>query len=160
VCHHEGGLALDVALGQAARTWLRPHTSATAWSWLTGMARAFSFPGLCSQLGAHGGGPEAGARSAMPPPMANLFVTNIFVTMTACRSSPLAVAANVLEAVTEPGRDHRDPVALMREEGLERVTMRRLAAALDTGPSSLYVYVRNLPSSTPPCSTSYSGLSG
>ena len=34
-------------------------------------------------------------------------------------------------------------VALMREEGLERVTMRRLAAALDTGPSSLYVYVRN-----------------
>jgi len=31
----------------------------------------------------------------------------------------------------------------MREEGLERVTMRRLAAALDTGPSSLYVYVRN-----------------
>ncbi|MFF3510319.1 TetR/AcrR family transcriptional regulator [Streptomyces sp. NPDC002573] len=34
-------------------------------------------------------------------------------------------------------------VALMRAEGLERVTMRRLAQELDTGPASLYVYVRN-----------------
>lgn len=32
---------------------------------------------------------------------------------------------------------------VMREEGLERVTMRRLGAELDTGPASLYVYVRN-----------------
>jgi len=32
-------------------------------------------------------------------------------------------------------------VALMRAEGLERVTMRRLAKELDTGPASLYVYV-------------------
>ncbi|GLZ01336.1 TetR family transcriptional regulator [Actinoplanes sp. NBRC 103695] len=32
---------------------------------------------------------------------------------------------------------------VMREEGLERVTMRRLASELDTGPASLYVYVRN-----------------
>jgi AcrR family transcriptional regulator len=32
---------------------------------------------------------------------------------------------------------------IMREEGLERLTMRRLAAELDTGPASLYVYVRN-----------------
>jgi AcrR family transcriptional regulator len=32
---------------------------------------------------------------------------------------------------------------IMREEGLERVTMRRLAAELDTGPASLYVYVHN-----------------
>ena len=31
----------------------------------------------------------------------------------------------------------------MRAEGLEHVTMRRLAAELDTGPASLYVYVRN-----------------
>lgn len=35
-------------------------------------------------------------------------------------------------------------VALMRAEGLERVTMRRLAKELDTGPASLYVYVRNI----------------
>jgi len=34
-------------------------------------------------------------------------------------------------------------LAVMRAEGLERVTMRRLAAELDTGPASLYVYVRN-----------------
>ena len=32
-------------------------------------------------------------------------------------------------------------VELMRAEGLERVTMRRLARELDTGPASLYVYV-------------------
>ncbi|MEY9962746.1 AcrR family transcriptional regulator [Streptacidiphilus sp. MAP12-16] len=34
-------------------------------------------------------------------------------------------------------------VALMHAEGLKRVTMRRLAQELDTGPASLYVYVRN-----------------
>ncbi|WP_327070832.1 TetR/AcrR family transcriptional regulator [Kitasatospora sp. NBC_01302] len=34
-------------------------------------------------------------------------------------------------------------VAIMRAEGLEKVTMRRLAQELDTGPASLYVYVRN-----------------
>ncbi len=34
-------------------------------------------------------------------------------------------------------------VALMRVEGLERVTMRRLADALDTGAASLYVYFRH-----------------
>jgi len=32
-------------------------------------------------------------------------------------------------------------IALMRAEGLDRVTMRRVAAALDTGPASIYVYV-------------------
>ncbi|MFF3837387.1 TetR/AcrR family transcriptional regulator [Streptomyces sp. NPDC001930] len=32
-------------------------------------------------------------------------------------------------------------VGLMRAEGLQRVTMRRLAKELDTGPASLYVYV-------------------
>jgi AcrR family transcriptional regulator len=34
-------------------------------------------------------------------------------------------------------------VAIMRADGLRRVTMRRLAHELDTGPASLYVYVRN-----------------
>jgi AcrR family transcriptional regulator len=34
-------------------------------------------------------------------------------------------------------------VGLMRAESLKRVTMRRLAQELDTGPASLYVYVRN-----------------
>lgn len=32
---------------------------------------------------------------------------------------------------------------ILGTEGLNRVTMRRLAEALDTGPASLYVYVRN-----------------
>src|SRR6202167_5272672 len=32
---------------------------------------------------------------------------------------------------------------VMRAEGLDRVTMRRLATELDTGAASLYVYVRN-----------------
>jgi AcrR family transcriptional regulator len=34
-------------------------------------------------------------------------------------------------------------LAITREEGLDAVTMRRLAQALDTGPASLYVYVAN-----------------
>ncbi|KAA2260085.1 TetR/AcrR family transcriptional regulator [Solihabitans fulvus] len=34
-------------------------------------------------------------------------------------------------------------VAVLRAEGLEKVTMRRLAQELDTGPASLYVYVAN-----------------
>jgi AcrR family transcriptional regulator len=33
---------------------------------------------------------------------------------------------------------------ILRAEGLERVTMRRLARELDTGPASLYVYVDNM----------------
>jgi AcrR family transcriptional regulator len=32
---------------------------------------------------------------------------------------------------------------VMRDEGLEKATMRRIAAELDTGPASLYVYVEN-----------------
>jgi AcrR family transcriptional regulator len=32
---------------------------------------------------------------------------------------------------------------ILRAEGLDKVTMRRLAQHLDTGPASLYVYVRN-----------------
>lgn len=34
-------------------------------------------------------------------------------------------------------------VRVMRAEGLEKATMRRIAQELDTGPASLYVYVRN-----------------
>lgn len=34
-------------------------------------------------------------------------------------------------------------LAILRDEGLAKVTMRRIAAALDTGPASLYVYVHN-----------------
>jgi AcrR family transcriptional regulator len=34
-------------------------------------------------------------------------------------------------------------LGILREEGLARVTMRRIAAVLDTGPASLYAYVHN-----------------
>jgi AcrR family transcriptional regulator len=34
-------------------------------------------------------------------------------------------------------------LAVLRNAGLSKVTMRRIAEALDTGPASLYVYVRN-----------------
>ncbi len=34
-------------------------------------------------------------------------------------------------------------LAILRDEGLNKVTMRRIAEALDTGPASLYVYVHN-----------------
>jgi AcrR family transcriptional regulator len=34
-------------------------------------------------------------------------------------------------------------LVILRAEGLRKVTMRRIAAALDTGPASLYVYVRD-----------------
>ena len=34
-------------------------------------------------------------------------------------------------------------LAIVREEGIDALTMRRLAHALDTGPASLYVYVAN-----------------
>lgn len=36
-----------------------------------------------------------------------------------------------------------ETIKIMRTEGLEKVTMRRVAQALDTGPASLYVYVAN-----------------
>ncbi|UAJ79321.1 TetR/AcrR family transcriptional regulator C-terminal domain-containing protein [Leifsonia sp. ZF2019] len=34
-------------------------------------------------------------------------------------------------------------LAILQKEGLGKVTMRRIASALDTGPASLYVYVRD-----------------
>lgn len=34
-------------------------------------------------------------------------------------------------------------LAIMRDEGLEKVTMRRIAAALDTGAAALYVYIHD-----------------
>lgn len=34
-------------------------------------------------------------------------------------------------------------LVILRDEGMSKVTMRRIATALDTGPASLYVYVRD-----------------
>lgn len=61
------------------------------------------------------------------------------------------------ETVSEPQRRRERPaqpaltrqsiidvaLAILRAEGLGKVTMRRIAAALDTGPASLYVYIRS-----------------
>ncbi|OXM82776.1 TetR/AcrR family transcriptional regulator [Paenibacillus rigui] len=38
----------------------------------------------------------------------------------------------------------RTAYSLLKEEGMQGMTMRKIAKALDTGPSSLYVYVKNL----------------
>jgi AcrR family transcriptional regulator len=74
----------------------------------------------------------------------NMTATNTFVTL--CRMKP----SNTLSRRERPSKPPltRDgivaaAVTLMREGRLEHVTMRRLAAQLDTGPASLYVYVRN-----------------
>src|SRR4051794_11977133 len=41
------------------------------------------------------------------------------------------------EAIVDAG------LAIVRDEGIDALTMRRLAQELDTGPASLYVYVAN-----------------
>jgi AcrR family transcriptional regulator len=75
-----------------------------------------------------------------------LSLTNMFVTVV--RMSPRREPVSRRDRPAKPALSRRGIVAvalqIMREEGLERVTMRRLAAALDTGPASLYVYVRNM----------------
>ena len=48
-----------------------------------------------------------------------------------------AKAALSRDAIVDAG------LAIAREEGIEAVSMRRIAQALDTGPASLYVYVAN-----------------
>ncbi len=81
--------------------------------------------------------------------VANVFVTNAFVggydePMTAHPTAPRSRRERPAKpALTREGII-ATTVDLMRAEGLERVTMRRLARELDTGPASLYVYVRNL----------------
>ena len=61
--------------------------------------------------------------------------------------SPRRVPVSRRDRPAKPPLSRAELVAValqvMRAEGLERVTMRRLAAELDTGPASLYVYVRN-----------------
>ena len=75
----------------------------------------------------------------------NLFLTNMLVTLQEVETSaeprsrrerpakPALTRAGIVSAA----------VAVMKADGLERVTMRRLAQELDTGPASLYVYFRS-----------------
>ena len=68
-----------------------------------------------------------------------MFVTIMFV------KAPEPVSRRDRPAKPQLSRDAIVGVALrlMRDEGLDRVTMRRIAVELDTGPASLYVYVAN-----------------
>lgn len=79
-------------------------------------------------------------------PAPNLFLTNMFVRvldMSPRKPAPIsrrdrpAKPALTLEGIVATA------LAVMRAEGLDRVTMRRLAQELDTGAASFYVYVRN-----------------
>lgn len=67
----------------------------------------------------------------------------MFVTIGAMRKAP--VSRRDRPAKPPLSRDGVIAAALriMQEEGLEKVTMRRIAGELDTGPASLYVYVAN-----------------
>jgi len=73
----------------------------------------------------------------------NMFVTNKIVSVELSAMPPIsrrerpAKPALSLEAIVAAA------LRLMETEATERLTMRRLAAELDTGPASLYVYVSN-----------------
>jgi AcrR family transcriptional regulator len=76
-----------------------------------------------------------------------LTVTNSFVTI-------VFVPARSAAPVSRRDRPAKPPLTregiiettldLLQAEGLDRVTMRRLARELDTGPASLYVYIDNM----------------
>lgn len=62
-------------------------------------------------------------------------------------TEPRTVPASRRERPAKPALTREGVIAtataLVREEGAARLTMRRLAQRLDTGPASLYVYVRD-----------------
>ncbi|MFD6423465.1 TetR/AcrR family transcriptional regulator [Streptomyces sp. NPDC060198] len=62
-------------------------------------------------------------------------------------ASPTPTPRSRRERPAKPALSHAGiveaAVRIMRAEGLQRVTMRRLATELDTGPASLYVYFGN-----------------
>jgi len=78
-------------------------------------------------------------------PQLTCILTNTFVTIVFMTPRPAPISRRDRPAKPPLSRAGLIAVALriMREEGLEKATMRRLAAELDTGPASLYVYVEN-----------------
>jgi AcrR family transcriptional regulator len=80
-----------------------------------------------------------------------MFVTNLFVTNMIVMLKSMTGRSRTLvsrrERPAKPALTREGiiatAVAVLRAEGLEKVTMRRLAQELDTGPASLYVYVAN-----------------
>ena len=88
--------------------------------------KAIDFAGMeqhATARGEEGPRSEAAPRSEGAPPRSR-------------RERPAKPALS-REAIVEAG------LAIVRDEGLDALTMRRLAQALDTGPASLYVYVAN-----------------
>src|SRR5882762_1884197 len=77
---------------------------------------------------------------------ANWFATNMFAMLVGVAPRTPAPRSR-RDRPAKPALTYEGIVAtavrLMETEGLQRVTMRRLAQELDTGPASLYVYVAN-----------------
>ena len=75
-----------------------------------------------------------------------MFVTNMFVYGEIMPTQPTGPSSRrnrpAKPALTREGIVST-AVEILRSEGLQKVTMRRLALELDTGPASMYVYVRN-----------------
>jgi AcrR family transcriptional regulator len=72
-----------------------------------------------------------------------MFAPNVFGRRIVCMPTPQSRRERPAKpALTREGIIDA-ALLLMEQEGLQRVTMRRLAQALDTGPASLYVYVAN-----------------
>ena len=76
----------------------------------------------------------------------NLFLANMFAYSVVMASGARPIVSR-RERPAKPALTREGIVAaamgVMRAEGLDRVTMRRLAQELDTGAASLYVYLRN-----------------
>ncbi|HWU87799.1 MAG TPA: TetR/AcrR family transcriptional regulator [Kofleriaceae bacterium] len=92
--------------------------------------------------------PIAIAASPVAIPRTNMFLTNMFVR--GYRLDEMAIQPSPKsrrERPAKPALSREGIIAtaldILKTEGLGRVTMRRVAAALDTGAASLYVYVRD-----------------
>jgi AcrR family transcriptional regulator len=73
--------------------------------------------------------------------LTNMFATILFMIMR--RSEPVSRRTRPAKPALTRAGIVGVAVRILREEGLERATMRRIAIDLDTGPASLYVYVHN-----------------
>jgi AcrR family transcriptional regulator len=79
----------------------------------------------------------------------NRFVKNMFskhgkmLCFSDMRSKPISRRERPAKAPLSRDAIVRTALAILSEDGLEKVTMRRIADALDTGAASLYVYVRD-----------------
>jgi AcrR family transcriptional regulator len=70
-------------------------------------------------------------------------ITNAFVTLGRMAKTPSSRRERPAKPALSREWIVAETIEIMRAEGLEKATMRRVAHALDTGPASLYVYVQN-----------------